>query len=656
MKRLLPFLMAFLLLLPQPSHAATITANVEDITHEISDTLYGLFFEDINHAADGGLYAELLQNRSFEYENLLNPQRHDHYTGWLFNITAGAKGTVSVETDAPLNESNPTYIRANVETAPYRLANAGYTTSALRGGVPVDEGGSYDFFIYLRNAGFEGTVDVAITDRAANPLSEVLTITPGDTWQRYDARFTAAQTADAFLTLTLNGTGHVDIDMASLMPANRVGADWPGGGLRRDLVDTLAALHPRFLRFPGGCVAEGSYIRSNVYDWKKTIGPVETRKENFNTWGYMQSYGLGYYEYFCLAELLGAQPLPVVHAGLLCQARDVKEPAFSLDETRAYAQDLLDLIEFANGDIVSHWGALRAEMGHPEPFGLRYIAIGNENWGTAYFTRYKILSQAVKAAYPDVTCIVAAGPVAEGPLINDSWNNIRRDFADSLVDEHYYMDSEWFLQHTDRYDRYPRTTQVFLGEYAAHEPVQGNRRPNNLRSALCEAAYLTGIERNSDVVRMACYAPLMARDGMFQWSPNLIWFDGRSVMKTPNYYVQQMFAASLGDDVVSSHAEGAALYHVVTRTDSAVQVKAVNLAEVPEPLTLHLPGVPDGTGGFTQLSGEPGQQNSLMKPDRIIPLHGECNIADGQATMILPANSVTVVQFSLCPTYDKGVF
>ena len=317
-------------------------------------------------------------------------------------------------------------------------------------------------------------------------------------------------------------------------------------------------------------------------------------------------------------------------------------------ELNEYAQDIIDLIEFATGDVSTEWGALRAEMGHPEPFDLHYIAIGNENWDAEYFTRFKRLDEAVKAVYPEITTIVAAGPVAEGALIQNSWRTIRNQFPDSLVDEHYYMDSDWFLSHTNRYDTYPRTTGVFLGEYAAHEPVQGNRRPNNLYAALCEAAYLTGIERNSDVVRMACYAPLMARDGMFQWSPNLIWFDARRVARTPSYYVQQMFAETLGDFVVESALEtdNDRLYQVVTRTENALYVKLVNVSDKEQEMTLSLLNVPDGIAGYRQLSGEKKDANSYVR-ERVAPAAGECALSEGRAELLLPAYSVTILTFAL---------
>ena len=648
MRKILALLTALALLPLSGALADTLTADASVTTAEMSDTLYGLFFEDINHAADGGLYAELLNNRSFEYEDILNPRPSDHFTGWLFGMTAGAKGRTTLMTEGGLNENNPTYIRVTGEAGEYRFANVGYSNGGLTGGVTIEADTTYKSFVYLRSAGYDGEVRVALTTRVGEELAEPVLITPSEEWQRYDMTFASTRQADAILSFTLLGTGELDIDMASLMPADAFGSDWPGGGLRTDLVEALMELHPKFLRFPGGCVAEGSYTWDNAYNWKDTLGPVEQRKENFNTWGYMQSYGLGYYEYFCLAEALGAQPLPVVHSGVLCQARSPRESSMTIAEVEAYAQDILDLIEFATGDTATEWGALRAEMGHPEPFDLRYVAIGNENWDMEYFARFRVLNNIVKEAHPEITTIVAAGPVAEGALIQNSWRTIRAQFADSVVDEHYYMDSAWFLDNTTRYDRYPRTTGVFLGEYAAHEPAVGGRRPNNLYAALCEAAYLTGIERNSDVVRMACYAPLMARDGMYQWSPDLIWFNARQVLRTPSYYVQQMFAETLGDFVVESSldTDSDRLYQVVTRTDSQLYIKLVNVSENVEEITLSLLNVPDGIAAFRQLSGDKKATNTFSS-ELVAPVSGECEIAQGVAELSLPAYSVTILTVAL---------
>ena len=648
--RLLALLLA-VALLPASALASTLTADASETTVEMSDTLYGLFFEDINYGADGGLYAELLQNRSFEYEDILNPRSVDHYNGWGFNLNFGATGTAIVSTENPLNENNPTYMRVTCTKGDYRFANLGYQSTTFSGGIPVEKGKTYRCFVWMRNAGdFEGTVEIALTKRTGKSIAVPKSFTLTDEWQKYELTFTPSYTEDAVLSFYMHGTGSVDFDMASLMPADAFGADWPNGGLRADLVQALMDLNPSFLRFPGGCIVEGSYYRSNFYDWKDTVGPIEERDENFNTWGYMMSYGLGYYEYFMLAEALGAEPLPVVHSGLLCQARDVFEAPLTIEETHAYAQDILDLIEFANGDVTTEWGALRAEMGHPEPFDLKDIGIGNENWDIVYWTRFEILYDYVKEAHPEITIVSSAGPVAEGSLPASAWATIRAKFADTIVDEHYYMSGDWFLSHTNRYDSYPRTTKVFVGEFAAHEATQANgRRPNNLYSAVCEAAYMTGLERNSDVVVMASYAPLMAREGMQQWTPDLIWYNAREVMLTPNYYVQQMFAETVGDQVVASEYDGInqLVYHVVTRTDDVLYVKLVNASAYEDAMTLNLAGVPDGDAVVRQLTGEKNAVNSFSNKDAVVPTTDSMAFAGGTAEITLPAYSVTILTFQL---------
>ncbi len=651
-------IMAFLLLLTMLSGAAlaeavtasTLTADANATTIEMSDTLYGLFFEDINYGADGGLYAELLNNRSFEYEDVLYPKVTDHYNGWGFNLAFGATGTAKVMTENPLNANNPTYMRVNCTKGEYRFANLGYQSTTFTGGIPVEEGKTYRCFVYMRNAGdFDGQVEIALTKRTGKSIAVPKRFTLTDEWQRYELTFKSQYTEDAVLSFIMHGTGAVDFDMASLIPADAFGADWPNGGLRADLVQALKDLNPSFLRFPGGCVTEGSYYRKNFYDWKDTVGPIEERRENFNTWGYMQSYGLGYYEYFMLSEAIGAEPLPVVHSGLLCQARDVKEAPLTIAETKEYAQDLLDLIEFANGDVTTEWGALRAEMGHPEPFNLKYLGIGNENWDQVYWDRFDILYKAVKEAHPEITVISSAGPVAEGDMPARAWRTIRQKYADTIVDEHYYMDSNWFLNNVGRYDRYPRTTKVFVGEYACHEPDQGGRRPNNLYSALCEAAYMTGLERNSDVVAMASYAPLLAREGMQQWTPDLIWFNAREVLLTPNYYVQQMFANTVGDQVVASEVDSLnkRIYHIVTRTEDRLYVKLVNVSEYADSMTLNLANVPDGLASVQRLTGEKKAVNTFQNKDRVAPEKDRVTLENGSVSLELPAYSLTILTFKL---------
>ena len=645
-KRIMMIALSFLLMSSAVASAETLvlSADANQQVKPMSPLLYGLFFEDINYAADGGLYAELLQNRSFEYRSFPDPKAFDAFTGWVFNDRMAAKGSAELLDEGPLHENNPHFMRLTVRSGAYRAINAGYPRRPGQAGIPLKEGLAYHGSIWLRSQGYKGPVSVQLFSRAGEALSEPASLNPGEGWAKHTFALQAAKSEPAVLAFTFPGTGILDLDMATLFPADAYGADWPNGGLRADLVDALRRLQPRFIRFPGGCVAEGSYTPDNIYRWKDTIGPIEQRKENENTWGYMQSYGLGFHEYFQLCEDLGAEPLPVVSAAMVCQVRGSRDLPLMGQGLEDYIQDVLDLIEYANGPAGSPWGKKRSENGHTEPFGLKFLAIGNENWGSEYFYRYGLISSAVKAAYPDITCIIAAGPLAEGDLFQDSWTAIRRQYPSELVDEHYYMPSDWFLSNTRRYDSYPRGgNTVFLGEYAAHEPVQGGRRPNNLYSALAEAAYLTGIERNADLVTLACYAPLLAREGKQQWTPNLIWFDLDSVVKTPNYHVQQMFSSTLGTHVLDSTLAGEGLFHVVTRNEKEIQIKLVNPGEETIAMNLSVLGLTDTQGSVTCLSGQPGQTNSFQNPDTLVPVQSAIKLTDGTAAITILPWSATVI-------------
>ncbi len=651
MKRICSLLLIIALLgLACPALGDALKINPEAVVHEVSPVLYGIFLEDINCAVDGGLCAELVKNRSFENESLLSPARSDHWEAWTLRKEGGE---TELSQDNPLHENNPHFLRVSLEKGTSVTAlNQGFGGNALRGGIPLQEGESYDFSFFLRGderaaAGAQVTVD--LVSSAGNSLTDAplsFSLSEGDAWQKLSGSFTALKTKGAVLSLTFTGRGVLDADMISLMPGDRLGASWPGGGVRRDLAEALWELHPAFLRFPGGCVVEGSYVRENAPLWKNSVGAPETRKELPNTWGGMQTMAVGFYEYFCLAEDIGALPLPVVHAGVLCQARNPAEDPLTLEETALYAEDVADLVEFALGETDTEWGSLRAEMGHPEPFDLRYLAIGNENWDGVYFNRYEIIRDRIKAEWPEITCIVAAGPVAEGELIRNSWTVIRHRFPEDLVDEHYYMDSEWFPAHVTRYDAYARDTHVFLGEFAAHEPVNGTKRPNNLFAALCEAAYMTGIERNSDVVDMCCYAPLLCREGEADWTPDLIFFNDEALCRTPSYYVQQLFAAARGSELVESACDGD-LYQVVTRTDSELQIKAVNLSEYEVPLNLSVEGLGNAEGSGTLLSGDKNVVNSLVKPDKCVPASLSCSFFAGEGSLILPPWSLLVLRVPL---------
>lgn len=495
---------------------------------EISPLLYGVFFEDINSGADGGLYAELIQNRSFEFPNEL--------TAWDFNIENNSNVKALVITSSPISEKNPHYLNIDImnEVKKYKIINYGYNGISVKG---KDE---LVYSIYLRSPNKTiSKIQISLEDEEGNTyaISEIGGIT--DKWKIFEGKLTCTKgITSGLFVITINGKGKLDIDMVSLFPKKT----WKNrpNGLRYDLAKLIADLKPSFFRFPGGCIVEGRTM-TNAYRWKDTIGDISERPTNENLWGYYQSYGLGFYEYFLFCEDIGAEPLPVINCGMACQARggDMVN-ILDLDE---YIQDALDLIEFANGSEKTKWGAVRTKLGHPKPFNLKFLAVGNEQWSAEYYLRYQKFYDAIKKRYPDIKVIFAAGPSASGKIFDDAWEWIKNTKKGDIVDEHYYMPPEWFLTNTKRYETYDRKgPKVFVGEYAAH--TLG--RKNNLESALSEAAYLLGLEKNSDVVIMASYAPLFAKEYATQWEPTLIKFNNEESYATPNYYVQKVFNQNKG--------------------------------------------------------------------------------------------------------------
>lgn len=511
---------------------------VVDTAHRgpaIPETLYGIFFEDINHAADGGVYAELVRNRSFEH--------WDAAEGW---ILSGSEGVLLGIADAlPLAPTNPHYLLISLPSSGglAELVNEGY------GGIPLEGGKEYicSFFVRAEDA-FSGSCTVTLEDVFGERYAEGKV--PGGIssgWEKHSLSLVPVKdVASARLVLRIEGKGKIALDMVSLFPRDT----WKGreNGWRKDLVEALSDLQPGFLRFPGGCIVEGNSI-ANAYRWKKTIGDVVERPTQWNLWGYHQSFGLGFFEYFLLAEDLGAEPVPVLNAGISCQVRGAE--FVPLEAMGEWVQDALDLVEYANGGEETFWGRKRMEDGRPEPFGLRYLAIGNENWGEEYFERFALFQKALKARFPEVQLILASGTSPNGFVFQRAWEWAKSHGVD-VVDEHLYMPPSWFLSNTGRYDSYDRSgPKVMVGEYAAH--TVGRR--SNLEAALAEAAFMTGIERNADIVVMASYAPLFGRIGWLQWTPNLIFFDATRVVKTPSYYVQRMFSTNLGDWVLPSLLE-----------------------------------------------------------------------------------------------------
>ncbi|MEU5194656.1 alpha-L-arabinofuranosidase C-terminal domain-containing protein [Streptomyces scabiei] len=530
-------------LIPAPAHAEDVTdyaITVDPSTEgaKIDDTMYGVFFEDINRAADGGLYAELVQNRSFEYSTADN-RAYTPLTSWSVD------GTARVVNDAGrLNERNRNYLSLGAGSA---VTNAGYNT-----GVRVEKGERYDFSVWAR-AESRTALTVTLQD-ADGALAEAAEVTVKGGWAKYKVRLRATRTSSTG-RLTVAAAGAAALDEVSLFPRDTYKGH--RNGLREDLAEKIAALKPGFVRFPGGCLvntgsmqdysAASNWERKRSYQWKDTIGPVEQRATNSNFWGYNQSYGLGYYEYFQFSEDIGAMPLPVVPALVTgCgQNRATEDEAL----LQRHIQDTLDLIEFANGPVTSVWGAKRAKMGHPEPFHLTHLAVGNEeNLPNEFFAHFKKFRAAVAAKYPDITVISNSGPDDTGATFDTAWK-LNREAKVDMVDEHYYNSPQWFLQNNDRYDSYDRSgPKVFLGEYAS----QGNA----FKNALSEAAFMTGLERNADIVKLASYAPLLANEDYVQWSPDMIWFNNHASWNSANYETQKLFMNNVGDRVVPSTATG----------------------------------------------------------------------------------------------------
>lgn len=512
---------------------------------EVSKNLYGIFYEDINYAADGGLYGEMIQNRSFEFRNSKKSPTEAWYN---INKKGGkAKSRVKGAKESPLNKNNPVYASLTVKQEGDGICNKGY------GGLYLEKGKKYPASIYLKSADKSVT---SVTILAGNGTEKCFsTQIKGITnqWKKYTFDVIPVETTlTGQLSIFPDQMGTVEIDFVSLFRADIYRNE--ENGLRKDLAEKLEALHPAFIRFPGGCIVHGMNL-ADRYQWKNTIGPVEERKENYNFWGYQQSYGLGFYEYFRLCEDLDAEPLPVLSVGM-AHGGEVSP----VSDYQQYAQDALDLIEWATGPATSEWGKKRAEAGHPQPFKLNYIGIGNEDCGGDYFDRFQYIAQAIKAKYPHIKTIISSGFTWNDINFHNTWKQVRSwesskktsDLCD-LIDEHYYNPSSWFLTNGNRYDNldfYPRgkdQPKVFIGEYASW--VDGRR--NNLYSALTEAAYMTSIERNGDIVEISSYAPLFARDGKTQWVPDMIWFNDSQVYATPDYYVQQLFSTHKSDRTIA---------------------------------------------------------------------------------------------------------
>jgi len=519
--------------------------------HAVSPMLHGVFFEDINYGADGGLYAELVQNRSFEHA--------EHLYAWG-TVNREGEGTVTVESADPLNSNNPHYVRLAVQNPGkgFGVANYGF------GGIVVRADENYLFSVRARSdAAFKGALRARLEDETGRPLGEYTIEGLNGQWQKFEGVIKSSGSAThARLVVLATAPGRVDLDVVSLFPENT----WKQrrNGLRADLVQMLTDLHPAFMRFPGGCIVEGMDL-ANRYRWKDTIGDIAERKQNWNRWQdaignqtasqYYQTCGLGFFEYFQLCEDIGAAPLPILNCGMACQYES--KQLVPIDQLDPFVQDALDLIEFANGPATSPWGARRAALGHPQPFNLKSLGVGNEQWGEDYFARYRVFQAALKAEHPEIQLVTSAGPGVDDGFWKLAWDKFRSGTPADIVDEHYYRPPQWFLENATRYDAQDREgPRIFAGEFAAHD---GGQRRASLRAAIAEAAFITGLVRNSDLVVMSSYAPLFAKAGASQWAPDLIWFDNTRVYGTPSYYVQELFSRNRPDVVLPVSVEGAAV-------------------------------------------------------------------------------------------------
>lgn len=588
---------------------------------KVNPDMYGIFFEDINFGADGGLYAEMVKNRSFEFSQTL--------MGW------NTFGNVTVETSGGPFERNPHYVRLFKASHPEK--HTGLENEGFRGmGFAKDS--TYRFSVYARTevSGAQ-KIRVELIDEGNSVMEKQTLAVDGKDWKKYQLILTAKKDVQkGRLRIFMESGDQVDLEHISLFPTNT----WKDreGGLRKDLAQALADLHPGVFRFPGGCIVEGTDLDTR-YQWKNTVGSIENRPLNMNRWNYTfadrlfadyyQTYGLGFFELFQLAEDIGAAPLPVINCGLVCQFQNHEESAHvPVDKLDPYVQDALDLIEFANGTVTSKWGKVRADMGHAAPFGLKYLAVGNEQWGKEYPERLVVFVKALRAKHPEIQIVGSAGPYSDGKEFEYLWPEMRRLKTD-MVDEHYYKSPDWFYNNAARYDNYDRKgPKVFAGEYASHDNATQNG--NSFLAALSEAAFMTGLERNADVVRLATYAPLFAHVDAWQWKPDLIWFDNLRSMRTPDYHVQQLYSQFKGTDVLSTLSASKpltgqnGLYATSVKDAKAntIIIKIVNKEVTTQMLKIALEGYKQKVAAVKLIRLQNDNLkavNKLGKPDQFIP-------------------------------------
>ncbi len=631
---------------------AVIDADAGKGLKDISKNLFGIFIEDINFADDGGLCSNLIRNNSFEQRLAWDMNWDCRMTGW--EILSGEGG---LKEESPLNENNPSYFHADTDCV---LANYGYPDPETTHGILLKKNESYDMNFYIRGS---KNIGVAFTDpegKTAAGFEAAPGNGSGDSFVIFRQTFSPRSTA--YTRLELSIPAGTDVDFFNLIPVNSFGYDdpmWKYTSLRPDIVSALKDLNPAFVRFPGGCLAEGAYDWKLAYNWKTTIGEPVQRQQIPNIWGYNQSLAMGFYEYFCLCDYLDAEPIPVVHAGLMCQGRgdwklDTDSPEFA-----QHIQDIFDLIEYANGDTSTHWGAVRAQNGHPEPFNLKYVAVGNENWMEDYFERFDVIYNALKEEHPEITVISSAGAWADGKEWEYAWGQINEKYTDTIVDEHYYVRPWWVYGNYEKYDNYSRDgAKVFVGEYAVHREGGDQITKNNLYVAIDEASHMTALVRNGDIVELACYAPLLARYGYTQWAPNLIWYNSDELVKTPSYYVQQMFMNNTGTAVAPSVLSGDSeeIYRAVSVDEESknIYIAVVNHSRDTRRVRINLDGFGkvDMTGELRYFgSGLYNTANNFgFLNDFFTPEYKKVTVTGNSVSEFIGPNSLNI----FCLSYDSA--
>lgn len=631
-----------------------IVVKVNQPKAEIQPTMWGIFFEDINFAADGGIYAELVKNRSFEFYQPL--------MGWKELTGEKNAGSALIVNREDTNPSNPRFARITVDNSrgTYGLSNEGFR------GMGIKKDNTYHFSILASQHDSSNVkLRIELINAKGEKLGSAVVEPTGSVWKKYEVSFNSAATEPkARLNIWFEGKGVLDIDMVSLFPDDT----WKKrpNGLRADLVQLLADMKPGFLRFPGGCIVEGRELATR-YQWKKTVGATEDRKMIVNRWNtefahrltpdYFQTFGLGFYEYFQLSEDIGAEPLPILNCGMACQFNTAE--VVPLNQLGPYIQDALDLIEFANGGTETKWGKLRADMGHPAPFNLKMMGVGNEQWGPQYIERYKIISKVLKEKHPEIKLITDPGPSPDGDMFTYLWNELRGLHVD-FVDEHYYQSPSWFQKNATRYDNYDRKgPKVFAGEYAAQSVgIASPDNKNNWECALSEAAFMTGLERNADVVNMASYAPLFANIEAWQWTPDLIWFDNLRSVGSANYYVQKLFSSNKGTQELPILTENKPLtgqngLYAAAAFDKGTNeliIKIVNITDKAQTRDLVLEGAKKAAtkGKLIELkSTDLKAFNTLDKPTLISPVEQTIDIKGKTLNFTANPYSLNVIRVKL---------